>query len=84
MEPIISATVPYGTMTETMKMLSSDAKDPAIPGKPGYRGTGSAPRGLTRSLVVDVAMPWIAVQLLQRVWGVPTVPAFAVAVFPRR
>ncbi len=41
------------------------------------------PRGLTRSLVIDVAMPWIAVQLLQRVWGVPTVPAFAAAaIFP--
>lgn len=40
-------------------------------------------RGLTRPLMIDVAMPWIAVQLLQRVWGVPTVPAFAVAaMFP--
>jgi hypothetical protein len=66
-----------------MKMLSSDPKDPAMPGNPGYRATGSAPRWLTRSLVIDVAMPWIAVQLLQRVWGVPTVPAFAVAaIFP--
>jgi hypothetical protein len=28
-------------------------------------------------------MPWIAVQLLERVWGVPTVPALAVAaIFP--
>src|SRR5208282_975950 len=72
--------VPHG---EPMKMLSSDPKDPAVPGKPAYRATGSAPRGLTRSLVIDVAMPWLAVQLLQRVWGVPTVPAFAVAaIFP--
>ena len=60
-----------------------DAKNPAFPGKPGYQATGSAPRGLARSLVIDLAMPWIAVQLLQRVWGVPTVPAFAVAaIFP--
>jgi hypothetical protein len=60
-----------------------DAKGPAFPGKPAYQATGPAPRGLARSLVIDVAMPWIAVQLLQRVWGVPTVPAFAVAaIFP--
>ena len=64
-------------------MLSSDAKDPAIPKKPAYRATGSAPRGFTGSLAIDVAMPWIALQLLQRVWGVPTVPAFAAAaIFP--
>jgi len=37
------------------------------------------PRGLIPSLVIDVAMPWIPVQLLLRVWGVPTVPAFATA-----
>lgn len=60
-------------------MSSSAARGSSFPGKPAYRATGSAPRGLTRSLVVDVAMPWIAVQLLQRVWGVPTVSAFAVA-----
>jgi hypothetical protein len=66
-----------------MKMLSSDAKDPAIPKNPAHRATGFAPRGLIRSLVIDVAMPWIALQLLQRVWGVPTVPAFAAAaIFP--
>jgi hypothetical protein len=63
--------------------LSFGAKDPAVSGNPGYRATGSAPRGLTRSLVIDVAMPWIAVQLLERFWGVPTVPAFVVAaIFP--
>jgi hypothetical protein len=66
-----------------MKTFSFGAKDPAVPGNPGYRATGSAPRGLTRSLVIGVVMPWIAVQLLQRVWGVPTVPALAVAaIFP--
>jgi hypothetical protein len=66
-----------------MKTLSFGAKDPTVPGNPGYRATGSAPRGLTLSLVIDVATPWIAMQLLERFWGVPTVPAFAVAaIFP--
>lgn len=68
---------------ELMKMLSSDVKDSPFAGKPAYRSMGSARRGLTRSLAIDVAMPWIAVQLLSRVWGVPTVPAFAAAaIFP--
>src|SRR6516162_4952420 len=80
---IASGTYWYHSGGESMEMLSSDTKHPAISGKLGYRATGSTPRGLTRSLVIDVAMPWIAVQLLQRVWGVPTVPAFAVAaMFP--
>jgi hypothetical protein len=47
-----------------MERLSFGAKDRAVSGNPGYRATGPAPRGLTRSLVTDVAMPWIAVQLL--------------------
>jgi hypothetical protein len=43
----------------------------------------SGPSGLVRSLVVDAALPWLAVQLLERVWGVATVPAFAAAaLFP--
>ena len=64
-------------------MLSSDVTDPPFAGKPAYRSTGSAARGLTRSLAIDVAMPWTAVQLLSRVWGVPTVPVFAAAaIFP--
>ena len=41
------------------------------------------PPGLLRNLAVDVALPWITVQLLQRAWGVPIVPAFAAAaIFP--
>src|SRR5215831_5477795 len=41
------------------------------------------PPGFLRSLVVDVALPWITVQLLERAWDVPTVPAFAAAaIFP--
>jgi hypothetical protein len=40
-------------------------------------------RGLVVNLAVDVAMPWLAVQILDRVWHVPTVPAFAIAaLFP--
>src|SRR5690242_11975199 len=43
----------------------------------------STPPGLLRSLTVDVALPWITVQLLERVWNVPIVPAFTVAaIFP--
>ena len=36
-------------------------------------------RHLLRNLFVDVALPWIAVQLLERVWHLPAVPAFAIA-----
>jgi len=43
----------------------------------------SSPSGLVRNLVVDAALPWLAVQLLERGWGVATVPAFAAAaLFP--
>jgi hypothetical protein len=43
----------------------------------------TGPPGIARSLVVDVAFPWLAVQFLERVWGVATVPAFAAAaLFP--
>ena len=39
--------------------------------------------GLARNLPVDVALPWLAVQVLERAWHVPTVSAFAAAaVFP--
>ena len=49
--------------------------DPATP--------PSTPPGLLRNLAVDVALPWITVQLLDRAWGVPIVPAFAAAaIFP--
>ena len=41
------------------------------------------PRGMLRNLAIDMAMPWIAVQLLTRFWGFSTVPAIATAaVFP--
>ena len=36
-------------------------------------------RNLLRNLFVDVALPWIAVQLLERVWHMPTVSAFTLA-----
>ena len=36
-------------------------------------------RDLARNLLIDVALPWIVVQLLQRLWHVPTVQAFALA-----
>ena len=43
----------------------------------------SFPRGLLRNLAVDMALPWIAVQLLTRVWDVSIVSAIAIAaVFP--
>ena len=41
------------------------------------------PRGMLRNLAIDMAMPWIAVQLLTRFWGFSIVPAIAIAaVFP--
>jgi hypothetical protein len=43
----------------------------------------SFPRGLLRNLAVDMALPWIAVQLLTRAWAVPIVSAIAIAaLFP--
>lgn len=36
-------------------------------------------RDLVRNLFVDVALPWIAVQVLERAWHLPAVPAFALA-----
>lgn len=42
----------------------------------------SQPR-LLRTLAIDAGLPWLAVQVLQRLWGVPLVPALAIAaVFP--
>jgi hypothetical protein len=36
-----------------------------------------------RGLVVDAGLPWLAVQFLERAWGVGTLPAFAAAaLFP--
>lgn len=41
------------------------------------------PRGLLRNLAIDMALPWIAVQLLTRYWGFSIVPAIAIAaLFP--
>ena len=41
------------------------------------------PRGLVRNLIVDMALPWIAVQVLTQVWGFSTVAAIAIAaLFP--
>jgi hypothetical protein len=41
------------------------------------------PRGLVRNLIVDMALPWIAVQVLTQVWGLSTVAAIAIAaLFP--
>lgn len=41
------------------------------------------PRGLVRNLIVDMALPWIAVQVLTQVWGLSTVVAIAIAaLFP--
>jgi len=41
------------------------------------------PRPLLRTLAIDVALPWLAVQLLWRFWNVPLVPALAIgAAFP--
>jgi len=64
-----------------MRTLISD--DRGLPSEKSGGTAPSGPRGLPRVLAIDVALPWITVQLLQQVWGVPTVPAFAVAaVFP--
>jgi len=38
---------------------------------------------LLRNLAVDAGLPWIALQLMQRIWHVPLVPALAAAaLFP--
>jgi hypothetical protein len=38
---------------------------------------------LLRNLVVDAALPWIALQIMERWWHVPLVPALAIAsIFP--
>jgi hypothetical protein len=43
---------------------------------------GAAP-GLGQSLIADAALPWLAVRLLEGVWGFDTVSAFALAaLFP--
>lgn len=43
----------------------------------------SFPRGVVRNLVVDMALPWIAVQFLTREWDIPIVSAIAIAaLFP--
>ena len=43
----------------------------------------ASPPGLLRNLIVDVALPWLLVQLLERTWAVDTVHAFAAAsIFP--
>jgi hypothetical protein len=41
--------------------------------------TADPRRQLLHNLFVDVALPWIAVQVLESVWHLPTVPAFAIA-----
>jgi len=66
-----------------MRPLSSDDRDRGPPAETEPGAVPSGPRGLLRTLAIDVALPWITVQLLQRVWGVPTVPSFAMAaMFP--
>lgn len=41
------------------------------------------PRGLLRNVAIDMAMPWAALQLLTRVWGMSSVSALALAaIFP--
>lgn len=53
------------------------------PPAPGASASGPNLGGLVRNLAVDVVFPWIAVQLLERVWNASGVIAFAVAaLFP--
>ena len=41
------------------------------------------PASLLRNLAIEAGLPWLAVQLMERVWHVPIVPALAAAaVFP--
>ena len=45
--------------------------------------TRATPPGLLPKLAVDVGLPWLTVQLLERAWDVPLVPALAAAaIFP--
>ena len=60
--------------------MTDIAENPPASGATPLRAT---PPGLLRNLMVDAGLPWLAVQLLERVWGVDTVLAFAVAaLFP--
>ena len=63
-----------------MAIMAEDGRTPALEGgRPG----SAVPRGLLRNLAIDAGLPWLAVQLMQHVWQVPTVPAFATAaLFP--
>jgi hypothetical protein len=41
------------------------------------------PGPLVRNLAIDAGLPWVALQLMQRLWQVPLVPALAAAsIFP--
>jgi len=43
----------------------------------------TSPPGPVRNLVVDAVLPWLTIQLLERVWSIDTIAAFAVAaLFP--
>jgi hypothetical protein len=60
-------------------MTDGTASDPA----PNPAPTPPSPRPLMRTLAIDVALPWFAVQVLQRLGHVPIVPALALAaLFP--
>jgi hypothetical protein len=65
--------------------MNSVADQPVSPMliEPADTWVPSFPKGLVRSLFIDMAVPWIALQVLTRVWGLPDVAAFAVAaLFP--
>ena len=66
-----------------MKAIAEDGRVTTAAADAASTWVPTFPRGLLRNLAVDMALPWIALQLLTRVWGMSTVSAFAIAaLFP--
>ena len=57
----------------------TDLSPPAAAPATASTWVPSFPRGLLRNIVIDMALPWVALQLLTRLWGMPDVSAFALA-----
>lgn len=66
-----------------MKSIAAEPLTPPAPPHDASTWTPRFPRGLLRNIVIDMAFPWIALQVLIRAWGFSDVSAFALAaIFP--
>jgi hypothetical protein len=64
-------------------MMKSIAAEPLAASLPASTWVPAFPTGLLRNLAIDMAMPWLAIQLLTRLWGVPgPIAVSAAALFP--